>query len=69
MAFVVPDVCVDDLAEMAIPELATEFTLTLSQYWQRERARFTDEEMPSEMLYMLLDSLASVVLVTEEGDA
>lgn len=67
--FVVPEVCVEDLAEMAVPELATEFTITLCTFWRAERQRYTTEAIASEQLYMLLDSLTSVVLATDEDAA
>ena len=49
-----------------MPDLAGEFAETLSVYWRKERSSYTTEGVPSEMLYMLLDSLASVVLGVEE---
>jgi len=55
-----------ELVGAAVPDLAGEFAETLSVYWRKERSSYTTEGVPSEMLYMLLDSLASVVLGVEE---
>ena len=47
MSFVVPQECTEDLAEMPVPELATEFTTTLCTFWRRERATYTTDAIPS----------------------
>ena len=57
---------IGELEGAVMPDLAGEFTETLCLFWRKERARFTGETVPSEALYLMLDSLCSVVLGVEE---
>lgn len=56
-----------DVQAFAVPELAVEFTDTLCRFWRLHRADYTTQSIPREQLYLLLDSLASVVL-SDDGD-
>ena len=57
---------IGELEGAVVPSLAGEFTETLCTFWRTNRSDYTTETVPSNMLYMMLDSLTSVVLETED---
>jgi hypothetical protein len=57
---------IGDLEGAALPELAGEFTETLCYFWRKHRSDYTTDTVPMAMLYVLLDSLTSVVLESED---